>query len=1066
MENDERKLKALSILKKIQIVDPIYLGQGFEGVVFHNNEYVYKVLLPFLKAKDKWKTYRHLTFFIDTNNENNYESFYSLNEIIEYEGVFIEKYPYEISEPVICFSEEDVIQFLTESWQKKVLIQDCKKENFIRVNGKIKLIDLDGSTYYSDNLFLNICIRMFLYVHEDASLNLKKIQRSAINNFDLTELVQARVFLNKVFLNIIYSESYEFLDQFKILKFKDIVYEEYYLQEMPNIEMLFFSKIKENLYISDFQISDILLNKSDAFEPKNILIGYKEIISINETVSLLIKTCAQDCETIEANIKHIVKQLLFPNTFNEIIVSIDCKKENFVRQYNENSNIEELLKIIDRLKKEKVIDRYFIFEPLEAARINKDWFNLSTNETHSSLNVPISSQLFAFEQCKSTYIFQMDSDVMIGRTDFSHSYIHDMISEIEKNDTVISVGFNIFNSESKPYFGFENGGFVPEVRMGLFHKERLFNMRPLPNSLDCNNKLMLTWYRSLEKKQKETGFSSIRGGDKRSFFVHPQNYRKTSPYSWLNIIDRIEQNFLPEFQLSHFDCEGSFYDWCNPKRNEKMVILSCFRDISIDRFIRMWSSLMNQTFQDFGIIFYDDCSNNGISLLIEFIIKPFKDRITFIKGRTYVPKIQCEYIALHNYCDNPESIIVCIDTDDALIGKEVLFDIYTKYTMWNVDLTCGRVHQTYRLQPYYRYPVNFIEPRKTGGNVWQHLKTFKKYLFDSIPIDYFKYQDNGLKLTDKKWFEKCDDFAIMIPMVEMSTSPYQMDFINYFYERDYENKDLGRELKDKCITEIIEKKSLSPEFVIKGRKCFPANFNQIEIDITFECNLNCKGCNRSCAYAPSKECMTLDQIRSFISESKELGKKWGLINILGGEPTLHKKFLEILEILQVDYADSFNKSVIIQVVSNGFTEESRMLCMETKKYKNVRIDFASFKSKNKIEYFTPFNDAPIDDEKFKDANYSAACWVASYCGVALNRNGYYGCSVCGGIDRVLKGKEGVSMLKDFNEEKAIMHYKKFCKYCGNFKEYHYNKGEFVPRNEKRPFSEIISSTWRELYAKY
>jgi hypothetical protein len=53
------------------------------------------------------------------------------------------------------------------------------------------------------------------------------------------------------------------------------------------------------------------------------------------------------------------------------------------------------------------------------------------------------------------------------------------------------------------------------------------------------------------------------------------------------------------------------------------------------------------------------------------------------------------------------------------------------------------------------------------------------------------------------------------------------------------------------------------------------------------------------------------------------------------------------------------------------------------------IDYNSFKTNNKIEYFSPFNDAPIDDEKFKDADYTKACWVTSYCGIGLNKFGYY-----------------------------------------------------------------------------
>ena len=292
----------------------------------------------------------------------------------------------------------------------------------------------------------------------------------------------------------------------------------------------------------------------------------------------------------------------------------------------------------------------------------------------------------------------------------------------------------------------------------------------------------------MEQYQKQTGYCSIRGGDKRSFYIHPQNYRKTKPYSWMNILDRIEQGYTLDKQINHFDCEGSFFDWCFPKRHEKMVVLSCFRNVSIERFLRFWCSLMSQRFQDFSIILYDDCSDNGIQYFISYLIKPYLDRVTFIKGRTRMEKLQCEYIALHNYCNNPDSIIVMVDADDALIGKDALYDIYKKYAMWGVDATCGRVHQTYRIQPHYRYPVDFMNPRKYGGNVWQHLKTFKKYLFDSIPLSYFMYNSTETKFSQRKWFEKCDDYAIMVPIVEMSDSPYQMDFINYYYERENTNE--------------------------------------------------------------------------------------------------------------------------------------------------------------------------------------------------------------------------------------------------------------------------------------
>ena len=1063
MQKEERKQRALEILTKMGLGDLEYLGQGFEGVVFHNANYVYKVILPFFEGGDKWYTYRHLTFFFE---KREYKSFYHLDEVLEFEGLFIEKYPYEASEPVVNFSEKDAIQFLTECWQKKVIIQDCKRENFIRVNGTIKLIDLDGCKYYSDDFFLNACARMFIFIHEQDNPQLKKLQRSAINNFDLPELDGFREFVNKIFSNIIYEESRTAIHSFKINPQPEFIYEICSCSDICNLDLLFFSKLREHLYLSDIQFDEPKLSGQNTFVPPKIALGFRKISPLRRKVSLLIKTCAQDVLTIESNIRHIVRQLSCPNYFHEVVVSIDCREGGFVRQYTAKGNLNDVIAITEKLKNEGVIDRIILFDVNQAEAVNQRWFGIATKETHSIKGVPIASQPYAFENCEGDYILQMDSDVMIGRSDYNHSFMDDMLNELESNDKVISVGFNIPVSQSNPYFGFEDGGFVPEVRMGLFDKKRMFGLRPYPNSADENDKLKLTWYRSMEQYQKQTGYCSIRGGDKRSFYVHPQNYRKTNPYSWMNILDRIEQGYILDKQINHFDCEGSFFDWSFPKRNEKMVVLSCFRNVSIERFLRFWCSLMSQRFQDFSIILYDDCSDNGIQYFIDYLIEPYSDRITFIKGRTRLEKLQCEYIALHNYCNNPDSIIVMIDADDALIGKDALYDIYKKYAMWGVDTTCGRVHQTYRIQPHYRYPVDFMNPRKHGGNVWQHLKTFKKYLFDSIPLSYFMYNDNEAKFSQRKWFEKCDDYAIMVPIVEMSESPYQMDFINYYYEREYENRDANRDIKERCIKEILEKKKLSPQNVYKKRKTFFPQMDKIEIDITFDCNLKCKGCNRSCGLAPSRERMDLQDIKRFVQESIQLNIKWKLINILGGEPTLHPQLKDILGILQTEYADAFNNDVIIQVVSNRYTKQSRNICEEIKSFKNVRIDYESTKDDNETGYFTPFADAPIDDPNFKDEDYQKACWVASYCGIGLNKNGYYGCSVCGGISRILNDGEGVKSLAELTESVIKSHFEKYCKLCGNFKHYSNSHGDFLLRCEKDSFREIISPTWERLYKEY
>ena len=217
-----------------------------------------------------------------------------------------------------------------------------------------------------------------------------------------------------------------------INKFSGLDYEIYNAKTLPHLEDLFFSKIKENLYLCDIQISDIFLNENNDFEPRSIAIGYKSLLPLEEKISLLIKTCAQDVQTIEANIKHIVRQLSYPNSFYEVVVSIDTKQSDFARQFTDNADLKKLIDIVENLQQKHVIDRFIIYDADETIRTNKEWFNIKTSQTHSTTNIPISSQLYAFEKCEGDYVLQMDSDVLIGRLDINHSFLADMISEVKE----------------------------------------------------------------------------------------------------------------------------------------------------------------------------------------------------------------------------------------------------------------------------------------------------------------------------------------------------------------------------------------------------------------------------------------------------------------------------------------------------------------------------------------------------------------------------------------------------------------------------------------------------------
>lgn len=1081
----EKQKKAYKLLTSKLNGVFFYLGEGATSVVFTDYNKVYKVSLEQELTQAAFKN-SLLSYIVDNSILYNCKYFYPIDDIIYIKNNLIYIYKYDKSEQCTSFSENEIIDFLIECWKLKIIFKDIKPKNFIRVNGCLKFVDFEPEPY-NDNYFLNMAARAYIYCkYSDNEYSyIQKLCRSAINNFDLPQLQGFQEFANTLFAKIIYQEckiETQLLENYKNIRhISDItnqgIYKLPYYDDF-DLEQAFWKLIKRNIYIDRVSFDNPKLDNKNYFSPENIILTVKQIIEPKQKVSLIIKGCVQDAEIIYEAVKHIVRQLSYPNILNEKILALDTRQSDFSREYNANNTWEKLIEQSRKLVDDNVIDKYIYLNENEIQAINQKWFGIKTFITHTIKKVPVTTQLYAFEKAKNDYILQIDCDAIIGRLSKEHSFLDDMISEIEKNENVLSVGFNIYKGQKTSftsYFGFENGGFVPEVRFCLLKKSRIEKIIPLKNEIR-ENAFKLSWYRALEQCQKETNTCSIRGGDNRSFFIHPQNFKKTDKDVWFTIIDRVEQLEIPECQINKFDLAGSYFDWTIPKRNEKLVVISCFRNIPLSRFLRFWYSLTSQTYKDWGLILIDDASDKGIFYFIKELIKPFKSKITFIHNRFRVGVAQNTYKAIHYFMENQESVICILDADDALIGKNALKDIFEKYSIFNADVVIGKMYRTDKIHAHYKYTPNFINPRLYGGNVWQHIRSFKKYLFDSLGLNDLKIVNKNQQTDDillsnrysKKMVfpEYCWDFAYMIPIVEMSENPLWINIFNVFHDRTTKNTAEIKRRKEEIITEILAKPSKSKQYIRTGRKVFLPNLNKIEIDITYECNLKCINCNRSCTQAPTNEKMSFDQIETFVHESIELNKKWELINLLGGEPALHPEFSKIINLILNKYIDKHSPETILQITSNGYGKLVQEKLKKLPKHKNLVIDYASFKNENIIPYFTAFNDAPIDKSDGREKEYYKGCWVTSYCGIGLNHMGYYPCSVAGGIDRVFKFNVGIRSLKDVNENIA-KYLNTFCCFCGNFIEYEKSLGDFMPRNEKSALTKpIISKSWEVAYKKY
>lgn len=73
--------------------------------------------------------------------------------------------------------------------------------------------------------------------------------------------------------------------------------------------------------------------------------------------------------------------------------------------------------------------------------------------------------------------------------------------------------------------------------------------------------------------------------------------------------------------------------------------------------------------------------------------------------------------------------------------------------------------------------------------------------------------------------------------------------------------------------------------------------NKVELNITFACNLKCKGCNRLCNLTRLDGDMTVEQVEKFVENLAFESRYIDRVKLVGGEPTIHPDFMQICEVL-------------------------------------------------------------------------------------------------------------------------------------------------------------------------
>lgn len=517
-------------------------------------------------------------------------------------------------------------------------------------------------------------------------------------------------------------------------------------------------------------------------------------------VSLVIKTCAMEATTLERQVAHLVAQLEGPRTFQERVLAIDSLRDGFVRQHA-GSDWNALQKAAERLLRRGIIDRIVQGPRVggESNRIVKEWFGIESDKTHTSQGAPLATPLLAMETCAGDYILQVDSDLLISRGDRAHDYLGEMIAAIEATPHAVTVSLNVPQPSSQPFTPDNDGGpWRVEARGCLLHKARLMAARPFPNELDADAP-QHSWHRSMDIAAAAGSIVSLRGGGAQAAFIHPPNEFKRSVVDWMLLVDLVEQGHVPAGQMGRVELVGGPLLWVPRNRSEPFVFVITGRNVAPGRAARCLESLASQHRQDWGAVIIDDGSSGLARDSLRLAIEPWHERVTLIQPRERRGQLANMTLAIRHVCTNADSVIITLDLDDALIGTSVLDRLENEY-LKGADVTVGSMLRT---DKHAEYPVAFEAPRRSrGGNVWQHLRTFRRRLFDAIP-------DHDLKL-DNRYVDIAVDWAFMIPIVEMAERPTWIREPLYLYEPSGLGKGADRAAREQQIAAIVAKPPRRP----------------------------------------------------------------------------------------------------------------------------------------------------------------------------------------------------------------------------------------------------------------
>lgn len=197
---------------------------------------------------------------------------------------------------------------------------------------------------------------------------------------------------------------------------------------------------------------------------------------------------------------------------------------------------------------------------------------------------------------------------------------------------------------------------------------------------------------------------------------------------------------------------------------EKRIVIVTASYKNADWFKWNLDSVLNQHYENWHLIYVDDCSPDRTGELVKEYVKErgLEDNVTVICNTVRKKALANLYTAIH-LCE-PTDIVVLLDGDDRFASRDVLKEVNRMYADENVWMTYGQ---------FIRYPqgtLGWCQPMPAeviANNAFRdypvppsHLRTFYAGLFHKIKFNDLMYEGDFFPITY--------DLAIMFPMMEMA----------------------------------------------------------------------------------------------------------------------------------------------------------------------------------------------------------------------------------------------------------------------------------------------------------